>query len=244
MTYQPPTFPVGLRPGSKTPSAKPLQAALKAAGYLSKLIPASDNYGALTASAVKRFHSANPAFGLSSDGAIGPRGWAFLFRKAYDIAVPVDGEPAHDYHRVIYGGKTVNVRTRTMLIKAQGLLVEYAWTPRLAQGSYNKGVAASAGTHDGGGCVDVAVDSMSPQGRLYCLKALRKAGFAAWIRTPAEGFSYHIHACAIGDKEMASVAKSQVRAYFAGRNGLASNGPDSAPASVGRPYPTWAAKYK
>lgn len=145
-------------------------------------------------------------------------------------------EPAHNYARLTYGGKTVNVRTREMLRLAA------AWagvTIELTQGSYNRGVSASAGTHDGGGVVDVDVDAWGATTRAKVVQALRKAGFAAWLRTPADGFAYHIHACAIGDREMASGARSQVQAYFNGRNGLANNRADS----VERHWPNWADKY-
>ncbi|HVX91163.1 MAG TPA: glycoside hydrolase family 75 protein [Candidatus Paceibacterota bacterium] len=145
-------------------------------------------------------------------------------------------EPAHNYSRVTYGGRTVNVRTREMLKLAA------AWAGvsiSLTQGSYNTGVAASAGTHDGGGVVDINVNSWSSATRSKVVLALRKAGFAAWLRTPAQGFSYHIHACAIGDREMASGARNQVQSYFNGRNGLANNGADDAE----RRWPNWADKY-
>jgi hypothetical protein len=87
--------------------------------------------------------------------------------------------------------------------------------------------------------VDIDVDDWSAATRSRVVVALRKAGFAAWLRTPAQGFSYHIHACAIGDREMASGAKNQVQAYFNGRNGLADNGSDEAP----RHWPDWADQY-
>ena len=145
-------------------------------------------------------------------------------------------EPAHNYGRVTYGGKTVNVRTREMLRLAS---VWAGVSISLTQGSYNRGVSASAGTHDGGGVVDINVNAWSATTRSRVILALRKAGFAAWLRTPAQGFSYHIHACAIGDREMAGGAKNQVQAYFNGRNGLANNGPDDAE----RRWPNWADKY-
>lgn len=142
------------------------------------------------------------------------------------------GEPAHNYTRTTWSGKTINIRTRDMLREAERLSGQ---TIRLTQGSYNRGgVAASAGTHDGGGVVDIASSSTA------LVQALRKAGFAAWLRTPAQGFSYHIHACAIGDREMAQGAKNQVQAYFNGRDGLARNGADTNPP---RPWPAWANKY-
>src|SRR5690606_22668317 len=91
----------------------------------------------------------------------------------------------------------------------------------LSQGSFSTGVAASAGTHDGGGVVDIASGSNALVG------ALRAVGFAAWLRTPAEGFSTHIHAVALGDPTVSAGAAAQIQAYLAGRNGLANNGPDT-----------------
>ncbi|MFE0132820.1 N-acetylmuramoyl-L-alanine amidase [Streptomyces sp. NPDC059037] len=84
--YTPPPFPNGLAPGRKSPSAKPLQRALKAAGYLAKNVPEADAYGLQTQAAVARFHNAHPAYraaGTSHDPAIGPRGWAALHRLAH-----------------------------------------------------------------------------------------------------------------------------------------------------------------
>jgi LysM repeat protein len=154
--------------------------------------------------------------------------------------VPADDEPAHDYKRVTYGGKTVNTRTKVMLERAKKLLTEYEWTPRLTQGSYNKGVAASAGTHDGGGVVDINTSTMTKNGADICVQALRKAGFAAWRRGDGDGMSPHIHAVAIGDKELSPAAKSQIQQWKANTNGLANHGPDPAP----DPYPAWTQKYR
>lgn len=119
-----------------------------------------------------------------------------------------------DYHR----GKLFNKRTIAMLKRVE------AKTPisTYYQGSYNHGVGASAGTHDGGGAVDLWGSNADD-----IVREMRKVGFAAWIRSPSQGpWPYHIHAIAIGDKELAPLAKSQVSSYYAGRNGLASNGYD------------------
>ena len=109
----------------------------------------------------------------------------------------------------------------------------------LTQGSYNRGVGASAGTHDGGGVVDISTRGMSASDRNAAEQALRKAGFFAWVRTPAQGFAYHIHAAAIGDREMSAAAKAQVVQGFQDRNGLAGRGADLA----ADPYPEWVDKY-
>jgi len=106
---------------------------------------------------------------------------------------------------------------------------------RVLQGSYNRGgVSASAGTHDGGGAVDVSPTRNPSQ----VVRALREVGFAAWHRLPSQGpWTEHIHAIAIGDPEMSSGAHAQVSAYYNRRNGLANNGPDDGPHLS--PIPTW-----
>lgn len=61
------------------------------------------------------------------------------------------------------------------------------------------------------------------------MKALRQVGFAAWERTPAQGFDPHIHAIAVSDTDMSPEAQAQVGDYFKGRNGLADHGEDDGP---------------
>lgn len=146
-------------------------------------------------------------------------------------------EPIHNYSRVSYAGKIVNYRTKLMLDTAAKIYGRgNGWV--LTQGSYNRGVSASAGTHDGGGVVDISVNGMTSAERKLAVQALRKAGFFAWLRVPP-AFSYHIHAVAIGDRELSSAARSQVAQGFADRDGLARRGPDPDP----DPYPTWVDKY-
>jgi hypothetical protein len=146
-------------------------------------------------------------------------------------------EPAMDMTRTTWSGKTINKRTSALLKRAE----EYAGKSiSLTQGSYNAGgVAASAGTHAGGGVVDLNVSAWDTATRKAVVLALRKAGFAAWLRTPAEGFAYHIHANAIGDREMSSSAKAQVRDYFVRRNGLANHASDN----TEHRWPNWADRY-
>lgn len=85
--YAPPPFPAGLAPGKSKPSAKGLQKALRAAGFLTITdADLSDHYGTRTEGGVGRFYDAHPQFrskGKPHDVAIGPRGWACLFRLAY-----------------------------------------------------------------------------------------------------------------------------------------------------------------
>ncbi len=132
------------------------------------------------------------------------------------------------YERVGVGAVTLNRRSVCMLKEAQRI---GDFTLRLTQGSYNAGgVAASAGTHDGGGTFDASVRGLSATQITHRVRSLRKAGWAAWHRLLLPGtWPPHIHAVAIGDKELAPLARSQVRAYKDGRNGLASNGTDNGP---------------
>jgi hypothetical protein len=92
----------------------------------------------------------------------------------------------------------------------------------LAQGSYNAGgVSASAGTHDGGGVVDVRVSDLTVNEREIVLRALKNAGFAAWYRKPVVNlWGPHIHAVLRGDKELAGGAAAQVLSFDANRDGL------------------------
>lgn len=102
---------------------------------------------------------------------------------------------------------------------------------RIVQGSYNKGgVAASAGTHDGGGAVDLDATGLTAAQRKAVVLAMRQVGFAAWLRTPAQGnWPYHVHAIAVGDKDLSRGAAHQVAEYRRCKNGLADRGRDDGP---------------
>ena len=101
----------------------------------------------------------------------------------------------------------------------------------ITQGSYTNAVEASFGTHAGGGAVDLSVMSPGTFSILYddiepLIQALRQAGFAAWYRDfdeLYEGSPVHIHAIAIGDRELSLSAREQLAGpfgYFWGYNGL------------------------
>lgn len=78
-------FPTGIHPGGTSPSARPLQRALKLTGWMPKNTPESDHYGPITEKGVGGFnrkHGFN-AHGVSWDTAIGPHGWALLMTLAY-----------------------------------------------------------------------------------------------------------------------------------------------------------------
>lgn len=109
----------------------------------------------------------------------------------------------------------------TQLAVARGIVRK---TLDVTQGGYNRdGVAASAGTHDGGGVLDLVQVSDAT------IRLLREAGAAAWHRTPAQGFIHHTHMVLVGCPHVSSGAAHQVAEYRAGRNGLAGRGRDDGP---------------
>jgi len=121
----------------------------------------------------------------------------------------------------------LNERTAAMLAHARGWLAVNNGCPSLraapawiTQGSYSTNVQASAGTHDGGGTFDMSVSGLTGPQKQALVRALREAGFAAWLRG-APSFAPHIHAVAIGDPDLPGAARNQVRDYFAGKDGLA-----------------------
>jgi len=125
------------------------------------------------------------------------------------------------YALTTHDGKTVDEITHQALIECEKLL---GYDLTIVQGSYNAGkVEASAGTHDGGGVVD-----LKPWDWERKVHVLRSVGFAAWHREAVKGvWNEHIHAVLIGNKKLAPSAARQVEAYRAHRDGLKSNLPDN-----------------
>lgn len=101
----------------------------------------------------------------------------------------------------------------------------------VAQGSYNQTVAASGGTHNGGGAVDLA-----PYDAARKQRVMREVGhFACWERQPIPGvWGHHVHGILIGNLRASSAALNQVTAYRNRRDGLARNGGDNSwhPANI------------
>lgn len=127
------------------------------------------------------------------------------------------------YDLTEYDGRRVDWLTRAALeVTAERL----GYDLTITQGSYNAGgVAASAGTHDGGGVVDLAAWDQESK-----VRELRRTGFAAWFRPAISGlWPAHIHAVLIGNERLSSGARAQVADYLAGRDGLAGDGPDTGP---------------
>lgn len=141
--------------------------------------------------------------------------------------------PSDDYELVEINGNLLNRRTLAMLEYAQTLYggeIDLAGFS-ITQGSFHDNGAASFGTHLGGGAVDLSVMRPGTYTVLYedipaVLSALRLAGFAAWLRELDEiypGSAIHIHAIAIGDRDLSEAAQAQLTGesgYFRGYSGL------------------------
>jgi hypothetical protein len=103
---------------------------------------------------------------------------------------------------------------------ARHLMRAYAMVPfNVFQGGWNPGgVAASGTTHDKD-AVDAGPATLAVQ------NALRASGIAAWIRTPAEGFIYHVHGVPLpGAGTPSPQAAWQAQDYLRGGNGLLGGG--------------------
>jgi hypothetical protein len=142
-------------------------------------------------------------------------------------------KPLEDYTRIEVNGSILNQRTLLMLAHAQELYggeLEITGNA-ITQGSYTEAVSASFGTHQGGGAVDLSIMSRGTYTVLWddigpLLHALRVAGFAAWLREYGELYPdspIHVHAIAIGDRELSPAAQEQLTGpagYFRGYSGL------------------------
>ncbi|GGN34974.1 hypothetical protein FHR83_005899 [Actinoplanes campanulatus] len=209
-----------------TPGAQASVLAVEQALQAKSLLAAQwvDGYfGTQTVSAYAAYQRSLGYTGLDANGLPGTTSLTKLGQDRYTVGNTISpgAEVARD-------GYVVNARTQAMLTEAERLL---GYKIVLDQGSYNPGGdPTSAGTHDGGGVVDISVTGMTAAKRTAVAKALRQVGFAAWVRSPSQGdWPWHIHATAINDTDLSTQAQHQVGDYYLGLNGLANRGPDDGP---------------
>jgi peptidoglycan hydrolase-like protein with peptidoglycan-binding domain len=221
-----PPAPTALRADdTQTPGAHDsvllVEQALQAKGLLAATY-VDGYFGTTTITAYSQYQKSLGYTGIDASGLPGKTSLETLGEGRYTVTSPISAGS-----RVSYRGVTINTRTKAMLLEAERLT---GTTVSLTQGSYNPGgVDASAGTHDGGGAMDISVSGMSSTTRTNFIKALRQVGFAAWYRTPAQGFAYHVHAEAVSDPDLSSGAQHQTGDYYLGMNGLAGRGADDGP---------------
>jgi len=129
-------------------------------------------------------------------------------------------QPPDDYTRININGHTLSTRTYAMLQQAALLYggeIDVAGGA-IIRGSYSNDSLDNPDAHIGGGAVDISVTHPTPNHVLYTdieplIRALRTAGFAAWLREDDEIGSepgIHIHAIAIGDKDLSPAAQEQL----------------------------------
>lgn len=121
------------------------------------------------------------------------------------------------YEIIIFRGKRLDRMTAQAILQMEDKL---GYQLTVIQGSYNGGgVSASAGTHDGGGAVDLA-----PYDWKNKVRVGREIGFAMWHRSPSEGpWPEHVHGILQGNARVSRGAANQIALYRMGRNGLVSN---------------------
>lgn len=120
------------------------------------------------------------------------------------------------YEIVWFRGRRFDRMTARALMDMEKIL---GYELTIMQGSYNGGVGASAGTHDGGGAVDLAGADAENK-----VRAGRTVGFAMWEREAWQGpWPHHVHGILYGNAKAAGAAKRQVAAYLNHRDGLVSN---------------------
>ncbi|KAB1162300.1 peptidoglycan-binding protein [Micromonospora sp. AMSO12t] len=206
-----------------------VERALEARGHLSATY-VDGHFGTSTIAAYAAYQRSLGYTGLDATGLPGPSSLRLLGEGRYTVVKAISPGTVVSLRDV-----RVNTRTRSMLLEAERLLGRQL---TITQGSYNTGVGASAGTHDGGGALDLSVNGLSSATRTEVLRRLRTVGFAAWLRTPSQGdWPYHIHAIALADTDQSTGAQHQAGDYYLGLNGLANRGRDDGPAVS--PKRTW-----
>lgn len=171
--------------------------------------------------------------GAGANGIPGPTSLTKLGAGRFEVARMIDTGS-----RVTYSGVTVNQRTAKMLNAARGLI---SWNFDVVKGSFVGCDGNSSCTHAWGGAIDMYLDWGSDRGS-KTVSALRKVGFAAWLRPRIPGtWETHIHAIAIGDTDMHTEAANQVGDYYKGLNGLSGHAADNLPAQYRVPFTWWEA---
>ncbi len=147
------------------------------------------------------------------------------------------GEAEHDYSKIkVSADQLLNRRTSEMLHQAQSLLPMTEVS--VCRGSYDANAPGSS--HEGGGVLDVRPYPHDHRHMERIVAALRRVGFAAWFR--AREANLHVHAVAIGDRDLSPAAQAQVVSFLAGEDGCVPAEKDPH-AELAIPVPPWALKY-
>lgn len=120
--------------------------------------------------------------------------------------------------RCTYRGAQMDEKTKAAIQRLEAAL---GYPLTITQGCYSTAVGASAGTHAGGGVVDLA-----PWDHARKVKIGRDQAWAIWYRPELwrDGrriWPAHCHAVLIGHEALSDEAADQVEEYLAGGDGLA-----------------------
>lgn len=170
--------------------------------------------------------------GAGANGIPGPTSLTKLGANRFEVVRKINTGS-----RVSYSGVTLNQRTANMLTKANSLV---PWGFDVVKGSFVGCDGNSACTHAYGGAFDLVLDWGNDRGS-KTVQALRRVGFAAWLRPANSSWNTHIHGIAIGDTDVHTQAADQVGDYYKGRNGLADHAPDNLPTQYRVPFTWWEA---
>jgi hypothetical protein len=119
------------------------------------------------------------------------------------------------------GTQYVTERHLQHIIARERILAWLRYSTTIYQGSFNYGVKASAGTHDGADCIDCISNPTA-------LRISRILGSARFKRTVSQGFSMgHDHEVLDYSGGAAPIAKNQLVSYHNRTNGLRGNGRDT-----------------
>lgn len=145
---------------------------------------------------------------------------------------------------VQFRGVTLDASTMRKFLLAEAWIQHDLGNPNFQlsfpQGSYSTSVAASGGTHAGGGVADVHCEGFSTSTRVIMMRYFRACLGFGWHRPynwDGQGGVEHMHIGEIGNPNMSAALAAQVVAYSEGLNGLADGNLDSETIDVqaGRP---------
>lgn len=215
-------------------SVKTVKAALRAKG----LLAASDtdgHFGRATMDAWRKWENRvqptttawtnNGLPGLNELNALAPNRFTVSYPVHPGAFVKEPNQPAG------FQDEWIDTRTQAMFHKAEALSGS---NMTISQG--RGGAAESAGTHLGGGVIDIRVID-APSKTAARVAALRKVGFAAWYRNWSG--NQHIHAIAVGDPYVAYGAHRTLCQVFQFRFGGEGLSCSNSTAGTDRPLIWW-----
>lgn len=134
---------------------------------------------------------------------------ANVFDLAHVNVHPVKKPPEHapdPFEKCTYNGALMDQKTKAF-VQACEKALGYSLT--ILQGCYHPGVSQSAGTHDGGGVIDLAPFDWQNK-----VRTVRAKGAFGWHRTPIPGvWGEHIHFGIRNHGTLSPSAKAQQRDY-------------------------------